>query len=146
MSALVSAFAGFVQVMQLPAKGLNFAFVRVFLAFGKFQHLKHFLHVIQGFLQSADDLGDLVDRLFDARGGGWSEIFRRPRRLGRTGLRAFITALDWFGHCRRSRRLRRRLLFGMAKNLGFDLFRGGIFSRLGRGLVVKRALLVDCFG
>jgi hypothetical protein len=62
---LASAASWLLQLAQQLAEGINLAFVGEFLAFGEFDQLQNFLHLIERLSQRFDDLRYLAYRLAD---------------------------------------------------------------------------------
>jgi hypothetical protein len=60
---LASAASWLLQLAQQPTEGINLAFVSKFLAFGEFDQLQNFLHLIERLSQRFNDLRHLANRL-----------------------------------------------------------------------------------
>lgn len=75
----LSSFAGALELAQGASEGLDFVFVGILLPFGQLERLEHFLHLFECLPESLENVIDLFDGLFDARGRS------RPRLASRRG-------------------------------------------------------------
>jgi hypothetical protein len=91
MLALITTPGAIAQLPQGAAQRFDLAFIGELLAFGQFDQLQHFFHLIHGALERFHDLHHLINRLMN--GGGPVFRFGPAHPLGQA-LRAFEQRAD----------------------------------------------------
>jgi hypothetical protein len=80
LSPFVARLMNFAQSL---AQRFNFPLVGDFLAFGQFDELKHFLHLVERLFEHFDNLRGFFHRPVDGGGRGFDLSFGQCRRVGR---------------------------------------------------------------